>query len=152
MTQLSTADTTAFFPGSFRPFTRGHADIVERALAMFGRVVIGIGVNSSKTSPADKEAVVEPVRTLYAGNPRVEVMAFDGLTAEEARRIGAACIVRGVRSVKDFEYERDMADVNRRLTGIDTVILFSSTEYGAISSSIVRELQAFGADTTQFLP
>lgn len=152
MTQLSTADTTAFFPGSFRPFTRGHADIVERALTMFGRVVIGIGINSAKTTPADKEAVLAPVIDLYAGNPRVEVMAFDGLTAEEARRVGASCIVRGVRSVKDFEYERDMADVNRRLTGIDTVILFSSPEYGAISSSLVRELQAFGADVTQFLP
>lgn len=152
MTQLSTADTTAFFPGSFRPFTRGHADIVERALAMFGRVVIGIGVNTAKTTPADTDAVLAPVRALYAGNPRVDVVAFDGLTAEEARRIGATCIVRGVRSVKDFEYERDMADVNSRLSGIDTIILFSRPEYGAISSSLVRELQAFGADTTQFLP
>lgn len=119
---------------------------------MFGRVVIGIGVNTAKTTPADTDAVLAPVRALYAGNPRVDVVAFDGLTAEEARRIGATCIVRGVRSVKDFEYERDMADVNSRLSGIDTIILFSRPEYGAISSSLVRELQAFGADTTQFLP
>lgn len=141
----------ALFPGSFRPFTRGHADIVERALALFGHVVIAAGVNASKPL-GDTEDDLTPIRALYAGDDRVRVEAFSGLTAEYARRIGAACIVRGVRSLKDYEYERDMADVNRQLSGIETVILFSRPELGAISSSLVRELAAYGVDTTPYLP
>ena len=141
----------ALFPGSFRPFTRGHADIVERALALFGHVVIAAGVNASKPT-GDIEADLAPIRALYAGDDRVRVEAFSGLTAEYARCIGAACIVRGVRSLKDYEYERDIADVNRQLSGIETVILFSRPELGAISSSLVRELAAYGVDTTPYLP
>ena len=141
----------ALFPGSFRPFTRGHADIVERALALFDQVVVAIGVNASKAA-ADVEAELADVRSLYADNPRVKVAAFSCLTTEYAQSIGACCIVRGVRSVKDYEYERDMADINRQLSGIETVILFSRPEFGAISSSIVRERQSYGVDTTPYLP
>ena len=131
----------ALFPGSFRPFTRGHADIVARALALFDEVVIAVGVNVSKPLH-DIEAALEPIKKLYAGEPRVRV----------ATAIGDACIVRGVRSTKDYEYERDMADINRQLSGIETVILFSRPELGAISSSIVRELESYGVDTTPYLP
>lgn len=141
----------ALFPGSFRPFTRGHADIVERALALFDEVVIAVGVNIEKPA-AVLDALVEPVRRLYDGNPRVRVEAFTGLTATFAEQCGACCIVRGVRSFKDFEYERDMADVNRQLSGVETVILFSKPELSAVSSSIVRELAAYGADITPYLP
>ncbi len=141
----------ALFPGSFRPFTRGHADIVERALTLFDEVVIAIGVNVEKPA-AVLDALVEPVRRLYDGNPRVRVEAFTGLTATFAEQCGACCIVRGVRSFKDFEYERDMADVNRQLSGVETVILFSKPELSAVSSSIVRELAAYGADITPYLP
>lgn len=141
----------ALFPGSFRPFTRGHADIVARALALFDEVVIAVGVNVSKPLH-DIEADLEPIKKLYAGEPRVRVEAFTGLTANYASAIGAACIVRGVRSTKDYEYERDMADINRQLSGIETVILFSRPELGAISSSIVRELESYGVDTTPYLP
>lgn len=141
----------ALFPGSFRPFTRGHADIVERALALFDEVVIAVGVNVEKPA-AVLDALVEPVRRLYDGNPRVRVEAFTGLTATFAEQCGACSIVRGVRSFKDFEYERDMADVNRQLSGVETVILFSKPELSAVSSSIVRELAAYGADITPYLP
>lgn len=141
----------ALFPGSFRPFTRGHADIVARALALFDEVVIAVGVNVSKPLH-DIEAALEPIKKLYASEPRVRVEAFTGLTADYASSIGAACIVRGVRSTKDYEYERDMADINRQLSGIETVILFSRPELGAISSSIVRELESYGVDTTPYLP
>lgn len=141
----------ALFPGSFRPFTRGHADIVERALALFDEVVIAVGVNVEKPA-AVLDALVEPVKRLYDGNPRVRVEAFTGLTATFAEQCGACCIVRGVRSFKDFEYERDMADVNRQLSGVETVILFSKPELSAVSSSIVRELAAYGADITPYLP
>jgi len=141
----------ALFPGSFRPFTRGHADIVARSLALFDEVVIAVGVNASKPL-RDIEADIEPIRRLYADEPRVSVETFTGLTAVYARTVGASCIVRGVRSNKDYEYERDMADINRQLSGIETVILFSRPELGAISSSIVRELESYGVDTTPYLP
>jgi len=141
----------ALFPGSFRPFTRGHADIVERALALFDEVVIAVGVNASKPLH-DIEEIIGPIKKIYEGEPRVRVEAFTGLTAEYARTVGASCIVRGVRSMKDYEYERDMADINRQLSGIETVILFSRPEFGAISSSVVRELESYGVDTTQYLP
>lgn len=141
----------ALFPGSFRPFTRGHADIVERALALFDEVVIAVGVNASKPLH-DIEEIISPIKKIYEGEPRVRVEAFTGLTAEYARTVGASCIVRGVRSMKDYEYERDMADINRQLSGIETVILFSRPEFGAISSSVVRELESYGVDTTPYLP
>lgn len=141
----------ALFPGSFRPFTRGHADIVERALALFDEVVIAVGVNASKPLH-DIEGIIGPIKKIYEGEPRVRVEAFTGLTAEYARTVGASCIVRGVRSMKDYEYERDMADINRQLSGIETVILFSRPEFGAISSSVVRELESYGVDTTPYLP
>lgn len=140
----------ALFPGSFRPFTAGHADIVARGLELFDKVIIAIGVNPAKPA-ADAEATVEAIRALYAAEPRVEVEAYSCLTADFARSCGAAFLLRGVRSVKDFEYERDMADINRRISGIESVILFSRPELAAVSSSVVRELESYGHDVTQFL-
>lgn len=140
----------ALFPGSFKPFTAGHADIVARGLELFDKVIIAIGVNPAKPA-ADAEAAVEAIRALYAAEPRVEVEAYSCLTADFARSCGAAFLLRGVRSVKDFEYERDMADINRRISGIESVILFSRPELAAVSSSVVRELESYGHDVTQFL-
>lgn len=142
---------TALFPGSFNPFTLGHADIVSRGLEIFDSIVIAVGVNAGK-APADAEAVVRPIRTLYADEPRVSVVTYNTLTIELARRLGVRFLLRGVRSVKDFEYERDMADVNRQLSGLESVILFSRPELAAISSSVVRELQSYGHDVSRFLP
>lgn len=152
-TKPSTEGRTALFPGSFRPFTKGHASIVERGLALFDRVVIAVGVNLAK----DPEGVhaaenVGRISTLYAGEPRVEVVSYSGLTVDAAREAGAQFLLRGVRSVKDFEYERDMADINRKLSGLETVLLYSLPELSAVSSSVVRELEAFGADVSDFLP
>lgn len=141
---------TGLFVGSFNPFTAGHADIARRALAIFDRLVIAVGVNPDK--PADGTAArLEAIRRIFAGQPRVEVTECRGLTAVMAAELGAT-LVRGARNVRDFEYERDMADVNRRLTGVDTVVLFASPEYGAVSSSLVRELQHYGADVSPFMP
>ncbi|MDE6575320.1 MAG: pantetheine-phosphate adenylyltransferase [Muribaculaceae bacterium] len=150
MTAKSTVKT-AFFPGSFRPFTRGHADIVERGLKLFDRIVIGIGINRAK-SKADGEAVAENIRRHYADNPAVEVVVYNELTIQAARKAGAQCLLRGVRSVKDFEYERELADINMQLSGMDSVILFSRPELASISSSLVRELEAYGEDVSQLLP
>lgn len=143
---------TAVFPGSFDPFTTGHADIVERGLGIFGKIIIAIGVNSAKTPFQDLDERLRTIRALYAGDSRVEVTTYQGLTADLAARCHADAILRGVRSLKDYEYERDMADVNRQLNGIETVLLFCRSELAAVSSSTVRELHRFGADITPFLP
>lgn len=144
----------AFFAGSFDPFTAGHASVVDRALPLFDKIVIGIGVNAAKSADADTERRADAIRRLYAGTGgRVEVLVFSGsLAVEAARRAGARWLLRGVRSVKDFEYERDMADINRRLAGIETILMPALPELGAVSSSLVRELSAYGCDVTPFLP
>jgi len=140
------------FPGSFDPFTRGHASLVERALALFDEVVIAVGVNEQKAGwiPADQR--VNALRELYKRNARVRVESYRGLTTDFAAAVGACAILRGVRSIKDFEYEMQMADINRELTGIETVCLFAEPALAAISSSVVRELAHFGKDISSFLP
>lgn len=153
MTHTSTAENEriAVFPGSFNPFTAGHADIVERGLALFDRIIIAVGVNVAK-GESDAAKAVETIRRVYAGEPRVSVEAYSGLTVHFARERGARFLLRGVRSVKDFEYERDMAQINYQLSGIESVVLFSRPELAALSSSVVRELAAYGEDVTPFLP
>lgn len=143
---------TAIFPGSFDPFTVGHASIVERGLPLFDEIVIGVGINENKRALYTPEERVHAIAELYAGEPRIRVVAYDDLTIDLARREGAGFILRGLRSVKDFEYERDIANMNQRLSGIETVLLFTEPHYSSISSSVVRELIAFGKDVTDFLP
>ena len=142
----------ALFVGSFDPFTIGHQAIVNRALPLFDRLVIGVGVNERKQTMFSSEERVDTLRQLYANEPRVSVVAYTDLTVDLARREGATFIVKGVRSMKDFEYEREQADINRRLTGIDTLLFFADPELASISSSMVRELMHFGRDVTPFLP
>ena len=137
------AEKVALFPGSFDPFTIGHASIVRRALTLFDRVVVGVGYNINKRSfftPAER---VEAIRRVYADEPRVTVEAYDDLTADLALRVGARFVLRGIRSVKDFEYERDIAGINHR---------FTEPHYADISSTVVRELLSFGKDVSAFLP
>lgn len=143
---------TALFAGSFDPFTIGHASIVSRALPLFDRIVIAVGVNAAKTSADEVSRRVEAIAALYADEPRVTVTHYEGLTVDMAARCGARWLLRGVRSVKDFEYERDMADINRQLSGLETVLLYSLPEHAAVSSSIVRELRAYGRDVSDYLP
>ena len=142
----------ALFVGSFDPFTIGHQAIVSRALPLFDRLVIGVGVNERKQTMFSSEERVDTLRQLYASEPRVSVVAYTDLTVDLARREGATFIVKGVRSMKDFEYEREQADINRRLTGIDTLLFFADPELASISSSMVRELMHFGRDVTPLLP
>lgn len=144
---------TALFAGTFRPFTIGHADIVERALKVFDRVVICVGMNLEKSgSEGDVESRLEAIRIIYASRSEVEVIARGGLTVDVAREVGADALVRGVRSTKDYEYERDMVDANRSISGIETVIMVARPELAFISSSLVRELQAYGRDVSEYLP
>lgn len=143
---------TAIFPGTFDPFTIGHFSIVERALTFMDRVIIGIGINDNKRTYFPVEQRLRMVEELYKNNPRVAVKAYDGLTVDVAQEMGAGFIIRGIRTVKDFEYEETIADVNRQLSGIETIILFTKPELTCISSSIVRELLAYGKDVSAFIP
>lgn len=140
------------FPGSFDPFTKGHADLVARALQLFDEVVIAVGVNEQKAGWMTAEQRVAALKAYYREESRVRVEQYCGLTVDFAHSIGAQAILRGVRSVKDFEYEQQLADVNRQLTGIETVLLVADPSMAAVSSSVVRELAHFGHDITAFLP
>ena len=142
----------AIFPGSFDPFTIGHASIVRRGLEMFDKIVIGVGYNTNKRSFFTPEERVAAIEKVYASEARVKVVAYADLTADLARREQAGFVLRGIRSVKDFEYERDIASINNRLSGVETVLLFTEPHYADISSTIVRELLAFGKDVSEFLP
>ncbi|MDY3858481.1 MAG: pantetheine-phosphate adenylyltransferase [Muribaculaceae bacterium] len=141
-----------FYAGSFDPFTIGHRSIVDRALAMFGGVVIGVGVNTGKKPWQPLAERLAAIRALYAGDPRVEVTSYEGLTCDAARACGAGALLRGVRTVADFEYERNLADVNRNISGLESVLLLALPELASVSSSLVRELAAFGAPYDRFLP
>jgi pantetheine-phosphate adenylyltransferase len=142
----------AIFPGSFDPFTIGHYDIVKRALTLFDKIVIGIGQNQAKQSTFSLTERLERIEKAFADESRVVVTTYDGLTVDFARKHGATHIVRGVRSTIDFEYERSIAEANRQLSGIETVLLYTSPEYGHISSTLVRDLHAHGKDITNYLP
>ena len=143
---------TGIFTGSFDPFTVGHDDIVRRALQLFDRIVIGIGVNERKQYMLTAEKRKAQISRLYAAEPKIEVKTYNDLTIDFARRENASFIIKGVRSAKDFEYEREQADINRQLSGVETLLLYSNPKYSAVSSSLVRELIHFGRDVTEFLP
>ena len=146
---------TGIFVGSFNPFTKGHDSVVTRALPLFDRLVIGVvGQQVNKPGQPSAEERAETIRRIYANEPRIEVKPYYGLAVDFARQEGARFIVKGVRSVKDFEYEREQADINRLLSNgeIDTILLYAEPQLASISSSMVRELQHYGQDVTQFLP
>jgi pantetheine-phosphate adenylyltransferase len=142
----------AIFPGTFDPFTKGHYSIVERALTFMDEVVIGVGINEGKHTMFSPERRIEMISKLYANEPRVKVEAYSTLTVDFARKVDAQFMVRGIRSVKDFEYEESIADINRRLAGIETILLFTEPELSCVSSSVVRELLSFHKDVSMFLP
>ncbi|MEG1864809.1 MAG: pantetheine-phosphate adenylyltransferase [Alistipes sp.] len=144
---------TAIFPGSFDPFTRGHAALVEEALKLFDRVVIGIGNNSTKKGLLTIENRKRLIEELYATTPQIEAQIYTGLTGEFAERVGACAIIRGVRNTTDFEYERTMEATNHRLyADITTVMLFTPAPVADISSSTVREVLSFDRAVEEFLP
>ena len=143
---------TGIFVGSFDPFTIGHDSVVRRALTLFDHLVIGVGVNQNKRYMLTADERVEAIRSLYRDEPRISVDQYSDLTVDFAKRLDAQFIVKGVRSVRDFEFEREQADINRRLTGIETIVLFAESGLDSISSTVVRELTHFGHDCREFLP
>lgn len=142
----------AIFPGTFDPFTIGHSSVVTRALTFMDEVIIGIGVNENKNTyfPVDKRE--EMIRDFYKNEPRVKVCSYDCLTIDFVKQVDANFIIRGIRTVKDFEYEETIADINRKLAGIETILLFTEPELTCVSSTIVRELLQYGKDVSQFIP
>lgn len=143
----------ALFAGSFDPFTRGHQSIVDRTLSSVAdEVIVAVGVNYVKKSLFSVEERVSAIEKVYANEPRVKVLCYEGLTTDFAKTVGADFLVRGVRSASDFEFERNIADVNKRLSGIETILLFTEPELSCVSSSVVRELLSYGKDVKDFLP
>lgn len=146
---------TGVFVGSFNPFTIGHHSIVTRALPLFDRLVIGVvGDQVNKPDMPTAEERMATIKALYQDESRIEVKPYYGLAIDFARQEGAHFIIKGVRSVKDFEYEREQADINRQISGgtVETLLLFAEPQLSAISSSMVRELQHFGVDVSEFMP
>jgi pantetheine-phosphate adenylyltransferase len=144
---------TGIFVGSFNPFTIGHDSIVRRALPLFDRLVIGVvGDNVHKPDMPSAEERMQVIRDLYADDARIEVKPYNGLAMDFAKAENAKFIVKGVRTVSDFEYEQWQADFNRKLGGIETILLYTEPELASVSSSAVRELQHFGVDVSNYLP
>ena len=143
----------ALFAGSFDPFTRGHEAVVEEALRLFDEVVIGVGENVSKRSLMSVEQRCRLIEDVYSANSHVRVVSYSTLTGDFAQRVGATVLVRGVRNTIDFEMERTMEATNRELyPELTTVLLVTPAEYMHISSSMVRELLAFGRNVDEYLP
>ena len=143
----------ALFPGSFDPITIAHVDILQRALPLFDRVVVGIGLNSTKQNFLSAEKREEMVKKIFLTYPNVEVKVYEGLTVDFCRKINAKYMVRGIRSAADFEYERAIAQINQTLMPeVETILLLSKPEYTAISSTIVRDILRNNGNVSPFVP
>jgi pantetheine-phosphate adenylyltransferase len=143
----------ALFPGSFDPVTKAHVDIVKRSIGLFDKVYIGIGVNSTKTGLLSMATREKMLRAVFETEPRIHVVAYEGLTVEFCKSIGANYMIRGIRAVSDFEYEKAIAQMNYALNPeIESIFIVSKPGYSSISSTIVREILRHHGDVTQFIP
>jgi pantetheine-phosphate adenylyltransferase len=140
------------FTGTFDPFTIGHQNITDRAVKLFDELYIAIAVSKRKNTEKEITERLKDIDGLYTDNNKVKVITYNDLTVEMCKRIGADTIVRGVRSIRDFEYEREQADINKQMGGVETLLLFAEPRFESISSTLVRELKFFGKDVTKFLP
>ena len=143
----------ALFPGSFDPVTKAHVDILKRALPLFDKVVIGIGLNSTKAAYLTLEKSKEMLRAIFADEPNVEVQTYEGLTVEFCKKIQSNYMIRGIRTVSDFEYEKAIAQMNHALEPeIESIFIVSKPGYSSISSTIVRDIMRNNGDVQQFIP
>ena len=142
----------AIFPGTFDPFTIGHLSIVSRGLKLVDEIIIAIGVNQNKSTFFSLEDRMDMISLIFKGDDRVKIDSYDCLTVDFAKKANANFILRGIRSVYDFEYEKNIADVNRKISGIETFVLYTEPEHTHISSSIVRELLSYKKDVGEFVP
>ena len=143
----------ALFPGSFDPVTKAHVDIVKRSVSLFDKVYIGIGVNSSKAGLLSVGKREQMLRAVFGGDDRIHIVAYEGLTVNFCKSINAAYMIRGIRTVSDFEYEKAIAQMNHSLDPeIESIFIVSKPGYSSISSSIVREIMRYNGDVSQFIP
>jgi pantetheine-phosphate adenylyltransferase len=143
----------ALFPGTFDPITLGHTDIINRALPLFDKLYIGIGRNANKQPMFSEEQRMNWIKTIYGNNDKVEVVVYEGLTVDCCKKIGANFILRGIRYVNDFEYEKAIADMNRSIAdNIETVFLTCLPQYTSVASTLVRDVLKYGGDVSKFLP
>ena len=143
----------ALFPGTFDPITLGHTDIINRALPLFDKLYIGIGRNANKLPMFSEEQRMNWIKTIYANNDKIEVVVYEGLTVDCCKKIGASFILRGIRYVNDFEYEKAIADMNRSIAdNIETVFLTCLPQYTSVASTLVRDVLKYGGDVSKFLP
>lgn len=143
----------ALFPGSFDPFTKGHLDVVNRSLKLFPKIIIAIGHNSKKKRYFDVLKTKASIENYFQGNPNVEVLVYDELTAQIAKKKNAQYLIRGLRNTTDFEYENSISQINRHLNlDLETVFLITSPEFAHINSSIIREVHKYGGDISVFVP
>jgi pantetheine-phosphate adenylyltransferase len=141
------------FPGTFDPLTLGHVDIINRSVSLFDKIVVGIGMNASKAPMFTGEQRLQWIREIYKDEPKVEAALYEGLTVNFCRQIGARYILRGIRYVSDFEYEKTIADANRTLdANIETIFLTGEPKFTSVASTIVRDIIRNGGDASQFLP
>jgi pantetheine-phosphate adenylyltransferase len=141
------------FPGTFDPVTLGHVDIINRALPLFDKIIVGIGLNTSKEPMFSSKQRLQWISEIYKDEERVEGAAYEGLTVDYCRKIGAQFILRGIRYVSDFEYEKTIADANRTLDrNIETIFLTGEPKYTSVASTIVRDIIRNGGDSSHFLP
>lgn len=144
---------TAVFPGSFDPITRGHEELVKRAIPLFDRIVVAVGINSQKRYLFSLEQRMEWLRQVFADQPKVKVDSFEGLTAHYCQKIEAQYLLRGLRNASDFDYEKTISQLNEIVgEGLETIFLISQPAYSHISSTIVREIIKGGGDASPFLP
>jgi len=144
---------TCLFPGTFDPLTLGHVDIIDRALPLFDKIIVGIGSNYSKGPMFSAEQRLKWIKEIYKKEPKVEGAIYDGLTIEFCKKVNAKFILRGIRYVSDFEYEKTIADANRALDkSIETFFLTGEPKYTSVASTIVRDIIRNGGDAKAFLP
>lgn len=143
----------AVFPGSFDPFTLGHHSVVTRALPLFDEIVVAIGKNTLKNGFFSIDERIELIEGVYANEPKIKVMAYDGLTVDFCKSIGASFMLRGIRTVSDFEYECAISQMNQLMQpGVETVFLLTTPELTPVNSTIVRDILNYGGDVSQFVP
>ena len=143
----------AIFPGFFDPFTLGHYDIVMRSTHLFDNIIIAIGSNSRKTRYFDANIILQKIQETFRDNPKISVLIYNELTTEFAKRNNATFIIRGIRNTIDFDYEKNISEINHALdTNIETVFLLGSSKYSFIRSTIIREIHYYNGDIKPFLP
>lgn len=148
-----TESRICLFPGTFDPITKGHVDIIRRSASLFDKIVVGIGVNANKQPMFSVEQRMQWIADIFKDEPKVEAATYSGLTIDFCKKIGARYILRGIRYVSDFEYEKAIADMNRTLMPeVETIFLTSSAQYSTVSSTLVRDVMRNGGDVSSIVP